>query len=52
MERDRELKIDTISWCAKKYIQNKHLLLSFTILIRHKLIDELVDKIKINVKKE
>jgi hypothetical protein len=45
MERNSELKIDIISWYMKKYIQNKHLLLSFTTLIRHKLIDELYEKL-------
>jgi hypothetical protein len=45
MERINEFKIDTIKWNAKKYSKNKHLLLSFTILIRHKIIDELFEKL-------
>ena len=45
MERINEFKIDTIKWNTKKYSKNKHLLLSFTILIRHKIIDELYEKL-------
>jgi hypothetical protein len=45
MERDNTQKIDLIRWYAKKYNKNEHLLLSFTSLIRHKMVDGLYEKL-------
>ena len=45
LERKNELKIDAIVWNCKKYHSKKYLLLSFTILIRHKMIDKLYEKL-------
>ena len=45
LERKNELKIDSIVWDGKKYHSRKNLILSFTILIRHKIVDELYEKL-------